>query len=266
MSYLTQLLEFVAPPEKPDVMDYSWESVEHEWEISFPLDFKAIIQKYGVGGFDPARVSLISPTYWYPKGFEFPGKLELLDSELGNCDEIHNLNAFQNGSGLFPFAYIPSGNRLLWDVSPSTEDWPIVLLEDYGYGGLVRVSEGEMSTAEAILRCFKFDENISEFEFANVFSNSFSLNDCYPQTFWTRSSNRQEALFECVHKGGVSRLKDVFAWKVDVNSTDSENQTPIGYAVRNNNEEMVRALLSYGAVSDDPMVIEYIANLDEPGE
>lgn len=106
------------------VHEYDWETIENEFNISFPEDYKWFLEKYGVGSindflwiFSPICVnSNLNSVEQYKsmkKSYEFMKCNNLIEFEYSFYD---------NGIGLFPWGITDNGDELYFNyLDCSTE-------------------------------------------------------------------------------------------------------------------------------------------------
>jgi hypothetical protein len=131
-----KLAEIVPPPKNPKFSGYanSWSSVENLLGMELPIDFKTLINSYGVGCFSNF-LFVLSP--FAPLDFEFSllseqTKQILVAYEKGRREFPEYSPPFEpypKSPGLFPWAKTKNGDVLFWHTEGFPNSWRIVICD-----------------------------------------------------------------------------------------------------------------------------------------
>lgn len=131
-SSLTEIMELLSPPAKPQGLDRSWEEVEKELGCVLPADYKEFIDHYGSGQicewidvwnfrdkslFDAPLKEIICG----PEGIiEYAKKTTILTAG--------SWPSFPEPGGLLPFCSAFEINNLNWRTAGPADEWDCVYL------------------------------------------------------------------------------------------------------------------------------------------
>jgi hypothetical protein len=124
------LVAFIPPPAQPIDGDGDWSIAEQELGITFPADFKQLIQRYGTGEFYGSLYICNPLKEWGRKQIQ-----ELLACDRELCDACeYDLKLHPARPGLLPWGRDPNGHRYCWWTEGEPDAWSIVQLF-HGYEG-----------------------------------------------------------------------------------------------------------------------------------
>ena len=126
---IEEVLRFVSIPtttiDVPSSVD--WASLESEFGVTLPEDFKELVSSYGAGSFDDFLV-MKSPTAnddGYSLRLLITDSLEVLRTFRESNE--HEERIFPESGGLFPWAATLNGDILYWRSNGNSEEWTVVL-------------------------------------------------------------------------------------------------------------------------------------------
>lgn len=141
MTALDELERLVPPPAKPTAATGDWEAVERELGRKLPLDWKALVERYGYGNFGELLVAF-SP-FFAPCTMmaQARGMLDA-DRELQQAvPEAVPFALYPEKDGALPWAQSENGHGVYWITwSDDPGEWPVAVF--HPRGGKLELYEG----------------------------------------------------------------------------------------------------------------------------
>lgn len=124
---IENLIRVVPPPERPgDPFLGSWREVEAKLGTALPADYKAFVQRYGLGFF--VRCLWI----WTPRASSRHVRLEqeaLSVLRTFREDEYFSFKLWPEPGGLLPFGVTIDGDYLTWVTTGPPDTWRVTVLD-----------------------------------------------------------------------------------------------------------------------------------------
>ncbi|VTS07908.1 hypothetical protein [Tuwongella immobilis] len=132
MSFIN-LFDIVKPPLSP-LNQREWSTVESRSGITFPVEFKKIVDSFGLGEWGE-WVILFGPGFFPPVYDIEIAPFEILDGEREFIKDLTSAelriefpySLWPEKGGLFPFGVTVQSDRLYWKTDSDPDKWPIVL-------------------------------------------------------------------------------------------------------------------------------------------
>ncbi len=133
MTTIDDLIRLVPPPAEPVGAIGDWQRVEADLGLRLPADFKALIERYGLGQF----VDFITPlTPFGPRDLLVQSAHRLLDSER-SFRRTHPDKCpypfYPEPGGLLEWAATDNGDRLCWLTGGEPDSWTTVVWNPRGW-------------------------------------------------------------------------------------------------------------------------------------
>jgi hypothetical protein len=130
---IDDLVRLVAPPTDPVDATGNWQQVEAALELQLPSDFKALVERYGLGQF----VDFITPlTPFGPHDLLIKSARQLLENERAfrdaNPDRCPYL-FYPEVGGLLEWAGTDNGDRICWVTDGEPDTWTVVAYNPRGW-------------------------------------------------------------------------------------------------------------------------------------
>ncbi|MRH93565.1 SMI1/KNR4 family protein [Nocardia sp. SYP-A9097] len=123
---IDDLVRLVPPPANPIHAFGDWGQIEAALGLELPMDFKSLVEFYGVGKF----VDFITPlTPFGPRNFLVQSAQKLLDSERPFREENPEqcpYPYYPEPGGLLEWAATDNGDRLCWVTDGEPDTWTVV--------------------------------------------------------------------------------------------------------------------------------------------
>ncbi len=176
---LERLFEVCPPPSKPNQppTKSDWDRIESQIAISFPDDYKQILEKYGHGTwqgfwyfFNPA---VHDDANWFSPEGETTGKLTLpilrAVRESDREEGVHDAEfaIFPETGGMLPWASTDNGGVFCWLTKGSQSNWPTVYFDEDPWR-CVEKTVYELSCSEILLGAVTGELPIFEDEFGGA--------------------------------------------------------------------------------------------------
>ena len=130
---LTQIAEVLPPPEEPDGLNRSWQTVESELGLGLPNDYKQFIDRYGSGCILAADAEGASIISYNLRGV--PDVVGWVSAAARRYDDDrkagyqHPFAPYPQAGGLLAWATTPNGDFFNWRTEGEPSDWDIVFYD-----------------------------------------------------------------------------------------------------------------------------------------
>lgn len=130
---MEQLFDLLPPPEMPDGLNRSWQSVEEELGLVLPDDYKRFIDHYGSGCICAADAEFASIVTYNLRSVSnavawvsAAGRRYTDDRQAGY---EHTFPSYPEPGGLLPWATTPEGDFFNWRTVGEANNWDVVFYQ-----------------------------------------------------------------------------------------------------------------------------------------